>query len=321
VSFGVLASTTQMIRRALSVLLSALLVTTPAFAQDDDLVPLTPTAPKAKPKPKPKPPKAKPAPKPAPMAQDDDLVPLTPVGGKTELLVKVAAELQGAKLYIDNKEVGALPMGPQAVSAGEHAVLVKRPGFAPFTKKVNVAQGKTVEISAELKATMAVLNITSEPSGAQVWSSGKSLGVTPLESVEVPPGFVSLVAKKEGHPDAKTDLVAKAGKDHPVSLKLAGAAAAVAARPAPVEDRPEVATLTPDDSVSSSPVTAETQVAPQPIVTRWYFWVGVVAVAGAIAAGTAIGVSQANTTKPLTQQEICGGPCDACINCAAALKF
>jgi PEGA domain len=311
-----------MIRRALSVLLSALLVSGPVYAQDDDLVPLTPTAPKAKPKPKPKPRPAKPAPKPAPVAQDDDLVPLTPAGGKTELLVKLAGDISGAKLFIDNKEVGTLPQAAQAVSAGEHAVLVKRPGFAPFTRKVTVAQGKTVEVSAELKATLAVLNITSEPSGAQVSAGGKSLGTTPLDEVEVAPGFVTLTFKKEGYSETKTDLVAKAGKDHPVSAKLsATASAAVASRPQVVDDRPTAATsLTPDDTVTSS-VTTEAEVKPAPIVTKWYFWVGVVAVAGAIAAGTAIGVSQANTTKPLTQQEICGGPCDACINCSAAFKF
>ena len=256
------------------------------------------------------------------MAQDDDLVPLTPAGGKTELLVKLAGEVTGAKLFIDNKEVGTLPQGAQAVSAGEHTVVVKRPGFTAFSKKVTVAQGKTVEVSAELKASLAVLNITSEPLGAQVSAGGKSLCTTPLEGVEVPAGFVTLAFKKEGYTEAKTDLVVKAGKDHPVSMKLSAVASApIASRPAVVDDRPTAATnLTPDETVTS-PVTAETEVKPAPIVTRWYFWVGVIAVAGAIAAGTAIGVSQANTTKPLTQQEICGGPCDACLNCAAAFKF
>lgn len=318
-SFRVLASRILMFRRALAVTLSVLIASTPAFAQDDDLAPLTPAPSKARPKPKPKP-KPKPAPsKPAPTASsDDDLAPLVPSGAKTELLVKVAGDITGAKLFIDNKEIGTLPLPAHPVSAGDHAVLVKRPGFAPFSKKVTVGQGKTVEVAADLKATLAVLNVASEPSGAQVWSGGKALGVTPLEGVEVPPGFTTLVLKKEGFAEGKTDLIAKAGKDHAVSLKLASTA--VASRPA-VDDRPAATTLTPEDSVASSPVTAETQVQPQPIVTRWYFWVGVVAVAGAIAAGTAIGVSQANTTRPLTQQEICGGPCDACINCSAAFKF
>lgn len=311
-----------MFRRALAVTLSVLIASTPAFAQDDDLAPLTP-APKAKPKPRPKP-KPKPAPvKPAPTASgDDDLAPLVPSGAKTELLVKLAGDVTGARLFIDNKEVGTLPLPAQAVAAGEHAVLVKRPGFAPFTRNVKVAQGKTVEVAAELKATLAVLNITSEPSGAQAWSGGKSLGLTPLEDVEVPAGFVTVVLKKEGYAEGKAELVAKAGKDHPVSLKLVSTApAAVASRPAPVEDRPAATTLTPEESLSASPVTAETQVQPQPIVTRWYFWVGVVAVAGAIAAGTAIGVTQANTTRPLTGTEICGRECDACINCSGVIKF
>lgn len=310
-----------MIRRALVMVLPALLIAGPANAQDDDLVPLTPIAPKPKPKAKPKP---KPKPKPvkpvkAPTAvQDDDLVPLTPM--KTEVLVKLAVEVPGAKLLIDGKEVGTLPQPPQEVSAGEHTVTVKRPGFAPFTKKVTVGTGKTAEVSAELKATMAVLSITSEPSGAQLYVAGKPVGTSPVQDLEVPPGFVTVTAKKEGHTDAKTELVAKAGRDHPVSLKLGSAA--VAARPSeqPVSDRPEATNLAPDQTASRSLGSELAVTTGPPIVTRWYFWVGVVAVAGAIVAGTAIGVSQANANRRLTAEEICGEPC-VCINCSGALKF
>jgi hypothetical protein len=304
-----------MIRRAL-VLVLPLLLSLPAHAADeDDIAPLVPTGkPKSKAKPKPKAKPAKPAPAPV---TEDDLVPLAPAG-KTELLVKLNGDIQGAKLFIDNKEVGTLPMSAQPVSAGDHAVLVKRPGFAAFTKKVVVAANKTVEVKVDLKASMGVLSITSEPSGAQVFIAGRAVGYTPLQDFEVAPGNVTVVAKKDGYNDAQSQLTARAGQDSNVSLRMNPSA--VASRP--TEDRPQVSTLTPENSVSQSPVTAETQVQSNPpIVTRWYFWVGVVAVAGAIAAGTAIGVSQANTTKPLTQQEICGGPCDACINCSAAFKF
>jgi hypothetical protein len=311
-----------MIRRALLMVLPALLLSSPVFAQDDDLAPLVPSSGKSKPKAKPKPKPAKPSPKATPSGQDDDLAPLTVA--KTELVVKLGGDVSGARLFIDNKEVGTLPAGAQEVSPGDHAVLVKRPGFAPFTRKVSVASGKTAEVNVELKPTMAVYRITSDPSGAQVYAGNKLLGSTPLEDVELPPGSVTFTAKREGYSDAKSEASGKAGRDQTVSIRLAALASTpIASRPSPVvEDRPQVSTLTPEPSVSDSPVTAETRVeSGPPIVTRWYFWVGVVAVAGAIAAGTAIGVTQANQTKPLTQSEICGGPCDACINCAAAFKF
>ena len=307
-----------MLRRALPLILPALLFALPTLAQDEDLAPLTP-APKAKAKPKPKP-KAKPA-KPAP---EEDLAPLTPASTRaTELAVKVSGDVQGAKLFIDGKEIGVLPQGPQEVSAGEHTVAVKRPGFAAFSKKVQAAKGKTVEVTAALVASAAVLSVSSDAPNAQVLINGKMVGNAPIEELELPAGTVSVLVRKEGYVDWKQDLVLRAGKDYPLSARLQAAASAAVAV-APGGDRPEATHLAPEDAVSSGPLSTETSVeSSPPVVTRWYFWVGVVAVAGAIAAGTAIGVSQANAAanKPLTAVDICGEPCP-CLNCAAGvLKF
>src|SRR5581483_4646648 len=90
--------------------LCAALASGAALAQDDDL----PALPTGKPKPKPPTarPKAKPpAAKPKTPVVDDDL-PALPAA-KGEVIVKLAPPIKGAKLSIDDREIGPLPQPPQ----------------------------------------------------------------------------------------------------------------------------------------------------------------------------------------------------------------
>src|SRR4051812_30870063 len=123
-------------RRLLAVALVVSLMPLSAFAQDDDLLaPLTDESPKKGAKKKKAPPaKKQPAAKNTDKkpAQDDMLESL--VNTKTELAVKVPSNVHGAKLFIDGKEIGPVA-GAVEAPPGEHTVVVKRVGYADFTKK------------------------------------------------------------------------------------------------------------------------------------------------------------------------------------------
>ncbi len=278
-----------------------------AFAQDDDdLVPLGPS-PAAKPKVKLKP-KAKvktPVAKPKQNVMDDDLAPLAPMAAKGDLVIKLANNLAGAVLSIDGKEVGTLPMSTLHVASGEHTVTVKRPGYAAFVKKVMVPGGKTVELDAKLTATAAVLSVQSDLPGAQVLLNGRLIGLAPLNDVEVPAGPAEVAVIKEGFREESQKINFVAGKDYPVVVRFNGTGAAGS-------DRPLQSNLTPGNTGVGVPLTG-VSAANEPITSKWYFWAGIAAGVAAIAVGTAVGVSAANTAKPLTENEICAGPCDACI--------
>src|SRR5690348_10041715 len=91
-----------------------------AFAAADEadlLVPLTPPATPAKRK-RPVRPPPRPRPKPA------TKTPTAP----TELWVRLLDPLDGARLSIDEREVGTLPVGPLPLAAGLHEVRVEREG-------------------------------------------------------------------------------------------------------------------------------------------------------------------------------------------------
>src|SRR5262249_39660490 len=134
---------------------SILLMSAAAYAQDDDL----PALPTGKPKVK-APPRAKPKVHPKAPVGDDDL-PALPAA-KGELIVKLLNPVKGAKLFVDDKEVGTLPLSPQAVTAGEHSVSVRRAGYATFTKKLSVVGNKANDVVINLEATSAVLTVSSD---------------------------------------------------------------------------------------------------------------------------------------------------------------
>ncbi|HEV8324765.1 MAG TPA: PEGA domain-containing protein [Myxococcota bacterium] len=54
----------------------------------------------------------------------------------------------GAEVFIDGEKVGALPMEPVEVLAGEHDVLVRAGGTAGTFRKVDVGEGETVLVQA-----------------------------------------------------------------------------------------------------------------------------------------------------------------------------
>jgi hypothetical protein len=304
--------------RSSVVLLAALLLSTAAYAQDDDdLAPLAPMGKgKPKPKPKPKPAPAKPpAPKPGkPPVADDDLAPIAPIMAKGELSVKVASSLAGSVLSIDGKEIGALPLPPLSVASGEHTVAVKRPGYAAFVKKVMIPGGKTVDVEAKLTAVSAVLSVTSDVPGAQVLLNGRPIGTVPLTDVEVPPGPAEIAVIKEGFKEESQKINFAVGKEYPIVVKFNAVASVIPT------DRPVDSKLTPN-VVGGNPVTGVAVAPSEPITSKWYFWAGIAAGAVAIAVGVSVGVA-ASQPKPLTEKDICGPEgCDGCIGLTCAAGF
>lgn len=324
-----------LMRRALLPL--CLLLAVPALAQTDDdlLAPLTPkkktppAAVKVKPKTKPKT-GAK-----TPPAGGDEIAPLvpstpvTPVApatpaapAKGELNIKLAAVNKRARLTIDDGEELTQPWSSKVLPAGEHTVTVRAMGFAPWTRKLTVSPNRLTEVSATLEATAAIVQVTSDVSGAEVVLNGKPAGQAPVE-LEVPPGTLDVLVRKEGFREAAQSLKVVAGREYPLSVKLQAAAAptTIVAQPT---DRPVVDTELTPSNTSDALTATETVEASEPIYTKWYFWVGAAAVAAAAAAGT-YGVVRATRYDPAAQaceggRPDCLSACVGDIDCSGHLR-
>ncbi|MER2560831.1 MAG: PEGA domain-containing protein [Myxococcaceae bacterium] len=309
-------------KRALSLaLLAVFTCSSVAFAQDDDdLAPIAPTK-KAPPKAAPKKVAPKKAPPPAvkvkPPDDDDDLAPIT--AAKGDLLIKVPQNLSNVIVSIDGKDVVPFPSSPQTLTAGEHAVKVRRLGYADFVKKVTIAGGKTFELEAKLQAINAIVSVTSDVADAQVLVNGRLVGTVPISELELPAGPTEIAVRKDGYLDDKQRLTLVAGKDYPIVVKFKpGTTSSVVA----TADRPVETKLTPDDNSITGPAVSTTA-EETPLVGRWYFWAGVAAVVVGAAVVTTVAVTNNQPQQKLDEKTVCavnGGRCDICVGfqCGAA---
>ncbi|NVJ09542.1 PEGA domain-containing protein [Myxococcus sp. AM001] len=313
-------------------LVTVLAAPSAALAQDDFLAPLTtPSKPKpAKPKvvKKKKPAKA-PAKRPVrakapargkkPAPQDDLLLaPLTPA--KTEVLVRMTGNVRGAKLFVDGKEFGVLSSAivPVEVRPGEHHLVVRRVGYADFTRRIDVKAGTQAEVLVSMDATMGFATLTADVADAVVLVDGQKVGAVPQANVLLRPGSREVEFRAPGFKPDVHNITVFAGRNYEVTgnlRPLLDTSVATADVPKSPVLEPS-STLDPDDepspglSFAGDPETPEVE-GSKPWYGRWYVWAGIGAV---VAAGTvgAVMATQGGGASPLSPTDVCGpAGCDA----------
>lgn len=274
--------------RYLLPLASLLLVYSPAtWAQEDDddlLAPLAPLTPKEK---KPKGKRKKTAVPPPPPPREVREAP--PAPPPPQLAVRLPDALAGtvknAKLYVDDKEIGVLPVESLEIAPGDHRVLVKRLGFAPFSATVKVKDTGLTELLATLEPTAGVVAVSSDVIGAEVFVDGKSYGPVPVNDVVLPPGDHLVRMRREGYEEQTSNLAVKAGRDYTVRMSLT---------PAPTvarSDRPERDRRLEPTTAPPPPGPMDTRIDQKsgdeaPWYGQWYVWTGGAVLAAGAAAGT-----------------------------------
>jgi hypothetical protein len=219
--------------------------------------------------------------------------------GKPVLRVTLAQELKGAILYVDDVEIGQLPLDPIPLSKGEHTVTIQRPGYADFVSKIKADKGP-VDVSAALVATGEALHLTSDPDGADIVVDGKGAGKT-AKWVSLSPGRHDLRVVKDGFTDWTYTLFTRAGRDTELNAELKS-----------LSDKPIATSLEPEQvdpdlalrgRVRSSP--------PGPWYSRWYTWAGAAVV---VAAAVTVVAVVASRPHPPSSSAVCGGACDVVWN-------
>ncbi|QDF07165.1 PEGA domain-containing protein [Myxococcus xanthus] len=313
-------------------LVTVLAAPSAALAQDDFLAPLTtPSKPNTgKPKVVKKKPAKAPAKKPArakapakgskkPAAEDDLLLaPLTPA--KTEVLVRMTGNVRGAKLFVDGKEFGVLSSAvvPVEVRPGEHHLVVRRQGYADFTRRIDVKSGTQAEVLVSMDATMGFATLTADVADAVVMVDGQQVGAVPQANVLLRPGSREIEFRAPGFKPDVHNITVFAGRTYEVtgnlrplldtSVATADVPKSPVLEPSSKLDRDDE--TAPGLSFTGDPETPEVE-GSKPWYGRWYVWAGIGAV---VAAGTvgAVMATQGGGASPLSPEAVCGpAGCDA----------
>jgi len=183
--------------------------------------------------------------------------------------ITVSSVTKGARVFVDDKEVGEVPLAePIVVDANQrHTVRVQKRGYTPFIETVLPSNGQTVELEADLVATGGFLQVKSKDAALklQILIDGQIAGTTPLDG-DVAPGKHAVEARAAGYLPETQMIDVKAGQLSALEfgLKLV---------PAPIvkEDKS--------------------------LLSRWWFWT---AVGTAVVGGVVTGVvaSQDTISRP-----------------------
>lgn len=132
--------------------------------------------------------------------------------------IAVSSTPTDAKVYIDGRYQGETQLSVN-VLPGEHSVKVVKEGYRGFVKDINVSPMTKEDINAVLEPLKGSLEITSEPTGAEVYIDGKDYGKTPL-SVELPPSEHNVTLKMKGYREHTIKVEVKAGETTSINVKL-----------------------------------------------------------------------------------------------------
>jgi len=138
--------------------------------------------------------------------------------------VEVAVSVAGTRLFLDDVEVGAAPLGePLQVSAGEHVVVAQSAGFETQRHRFRVAGGATYRVELVLVPSGsrgASLRIESIIPGVEVRVDGASMGLTPLDAtVPVSGGAHRVDGIRDGYVPFALEVTAEDGSETRVVIQ------------------------------------------------------------------------------------------------------
>src|SRR5262249_22173722 len=159
-----------------------------------------------------------------------DLPPFRLVRSKGTL--KVQSEPPGAQFTLrsEDGQVSREGVTPQTVAdlpTGKYSI-VARHGDWEMRADVNVQRGDTAKKSFAF--VRALTDITSEPSGAEIFVDGQSRGRTPVR-LDLPAHSCQLVAHLDGWPDEKQKIAVVAQRDSAVHFVFANGSVKITSAP------------------------------------------------------------------------------------------
>lgn len=131
-----------------------------------------------------------------------------------------ANDLQPMRVKIDGVDVGSTPILDLSVEPGEHTISLSRDRFLPYEEAVTI-EGREVrqQYTYELNPAWAVVNVSSQPAGADIYVDGEVVAQSPSD-IEILQGRRDVMVRMPGHKAWQDDLQIAAGEDFSLPLVL-----------------------------------------------------------------------------------------------------
>ncbi len=137
--------------------------------------------------------------------------------------IRVLSNVNGAHVFLDGTDMGAVPIDIKDAKPGEHIIDVKAPGYQDREEKVTVNAGSAAILKLDLNPAVAkdtgTLKVLSPVPGADVFIDGASVGKVPVEKL-IASGEHFVVVQLEGYKKFEVKVRLEAGQTQSVSAEL-----------------------------------------------------------------------------------------------------
>jgi hypothetical protein len=144
--------------------------------------------------------------------------------------LRVSSTPSGAAVYVNGNYEGTTPtdslLDVTDLAPGTATVVLKKSGYQDYSTKAVIEAGKLVQVFATLQPgtvppATATAEITSSPSGAQVYVNNMFAGITPLTFQNVTPGTYAVEIRLDGYTPYSTTGQVVAGQNIRITASLA----------------------------------------------------------------------------------------------------
>ncbi len=133
--------------------------------------------------------------------------------------IVVTSSVAGAVTSVNGSAKRKLPL-PVELDPGRHHVVVTADGYAPFEKDIDIIEGQTRAVDAELVALPVALTIVAD-SGSAVRVNGRAVGKAPFsQPVSLAAGTYNIVVAHRGYQLFRRQLVAGRGESVTLNVKF-----------------------------------------------------------------------------------------------------
>ncbi|MCL2105443.1 MAG: PEGA domain-containing protein, partial [Kiritimatiellaeota bacterium] len=179
-------------------------------------------------------------------------------------LLLMTSNPEGAEITYNGAALGLTPLLISTLAPGTHRLSLSLPGYQRKEMDVTLSGRTPVKQEVELMSASGTLNVTSDPTDADVFVNGISRGTTPCRIDRIPDGNVTIEIKADGF-DSHTRQVALAAgevQNIDVSLKPLPGTLRIVSIPAGarVYINDEYKDVTPYDFVNAPPATYRVRV-------------------------------------------------------------
>ncbi|PWR73474.1 hypothetical protein DLD82_09500 [Methanospirillum stamsii] len=155
--------------------------------------------------------------------------------------VSLAISPPGGQVFVEGTFAGTVDQSGiftlRDIPAGYQIVQVSLPGYKDWVDRVFVEANMNTKVRVSLTpVTTGPMQVTSQPSGANVQMNGAPVGITPVTIPDLPAGKVQVTISLPGYQDFSAETSIIAGENVSVSGTLT---ALVTSTPEPIPQTPE----------------------------------------------------------------------------------